>query len=108
MSDILIRGMEMPTGCASCHFANFRIDSPVHYCKWLMRPFVRMTERLKDCPLVELPEHGDLIDKEKLYDLVKQRGRNWAGEWCDSECHITGNDIKNSPVIIPSNKEETD
>lgn len=53
---------------------------------------------------IELPEHGNLIDQNELYELVKQRGKNWVGEWCDFECHINGNDIKNAPIIVPSNK----
>ena len=66
MADILIRGMEMPTGCASCDFAIYHADSAYHYCFWLKKVFIKPDARLKDCPLNELPPHGDLIDRDAL------------------------------------------
>lgn len=71
MADILIRGMEMPTDCGKCFVGDRTICAD-------------------GCPLVELPPHGDLIDRDALpQDRV---------EW---------EDIVNAPVVIPSNKEET-
>lgn len=110
MADILIRGMDMPQHCFNC---STKIDPNNRRCNIDGHVFVETLSKLtcrrdEKCPLAELPPHGDLIDKEKLYDLVKQRGRNWAGEWCDFECHITGNDLKNAPVVIPSNNERSE
>lgn len=99
MPDLLIRGMQMPTQDTLLHI---HADG-----RAVFYPFC-VLDKVTEYEAVELPPHGDLIDKEKLYDLVKQRGRNWAGEFCDFECHITGNDIQNAPVIIPASKEDAE
>ena len=58
---VYIKGMEMPTGCSGCP-----IDSDI--CTlWQELP----PERLRDtrpakCPLVPVPPHGDLIDRDAL------------------------------------------
>ena len=56
---ILIRGMEMPRVCAECF-----MDPP---CSKALSGDIRVwEERLPDCPLVEIPPHGDLVDRDKL------------------------------------------
>lgn len=72
--DILIKGLEMPKSCYSevysengyCPFHCFDYHGGSHCtisdCKCLK------TRRPKDCPLIPVPEHGDLIDKQKLLD----------------------------------------
>lgn len=98
MPDILIRGMEMPITCSQC---------PLCYdymmCSLRDGRFSHMGEsfdccemRLADCPLVELPPHGDLIDMDKiryteLYGGVEVTTANW---------------IDSLPVIVPAEREE--
>lgn len=96
MPDILIRGNTLPKGEGSELCIRIQPDGTI-----LNHVGIHLRERA-----IELPAHGDLIDRNELYELVKQRGKNWAGEWCDFECHITGNDIKNAPVIVPASEEE--
>ena len=56
---VLIRGMEMPRVCAECF-----MDPP---CSKALSGDIRAwEERLPDCPLVEIPPHGDLVDRDKL------------------------------------------
>lgn len=50
---ILIKGMEMPTGCLSCGFCNPFVDEP--YCRRLMRRTPKVS-RLDGCPLIEIPD----------------------------------------------------
>ena len=96
MPDILIRGMEMPKTCSQC---------PLCYdymmCSLREGRFSHMGEsfdccemRLADCPLVELPPHGDLIDMDKiryteLYGGVEVTTANW---------------IDSLPVIVPAER----
>ncbi len=50
MSDLLIKGMEMPKNCHEC-------------------PFLYVTsicDGFKDCPIVTVPPHGRLIDADEL------------------------------------------
>ena len=80
MPDILIRGMELPK------------NEPLRI---VLNPngqlFVDHGVTFTEYEAVELPEHGDLIDRDAL---PKERV-----EW---------EDIVNAPVVIPSNKEETE
>ena len=80
MAEILIKGMEMPKTCADCRFA---IDSygSLTECKCAVLGFgiykymTRGTklERHDDCPLVALPEHSDLIDRDELLTDLADR-----------------------------------
>ena len=87
MADILIR-MEMPESCEGCPI----YDSDYGICNFLSVYYQEDNEgRINGCPLHELPEHGCLIDRDALpQDRV---------EW---------DDVVNAPVIVPSNKEETE
>lgn len=81
---ILIRGMKMPSCCIFCPVSN-------SFGCGLSNPPIIMTqeEMLADrpdwCPLVPVPPHGDLIDRDAL-----PTGRV---EW---------EDIVNAPTIIPA------
>lgn len=60
MSGVYIKGMEMPTSCAKCRlFGEYGCPfvGPVGYA---------LTEgrRNEDCPLIPVPDHGDLIDRD--------------------------------------------
>lgn len=68
---ILIKGMKMPTSCLSCDFCNPFTDTP--YCRRLMK-ITPISTRLDDCPLVELPPHGRLIDADALIVDLMDRG----------------------------------
>lgn len=61
---VLIKGMEMPRKCIRC---------PVNvYGRCLVNDDKDVSKatadavRDKDCPLVPIPEHGDLIDRDKI------------------------------------------
>lgn len=99
MPDILIR-MEMPTGCASCDFAIYKADSAYHYCFWLKKVFIKPDARLKDCPLVELPAHGELIDvrelRKKAYPFPCAIGVEYA---------VPLRALEDAPVIVPASEE---
>ena len=56
---ILIKGMKMPKNCDVC----FMHDS----CEYSMP----VGKRLSECPLIELPPHGRLIDADEL--IAKQQ-----------------------------------
>ena len=75
---VYIKGMEMPSGCASCDFANYLRDGEP-YCRRLMRR-VPAARRLPDCPLVPVPPHGRLIDADAFAAEMKKRQEE-AGKW---------------------------
>jgi len=105
---VLIKGMEMPRSCDVC---------PMNYdfcwcmllagCKRVICKdgFDSETMRLPDCPLIPVPDHGDLIDRDTLdADLEKQDMK--TGEW--EAIGFSIYEIENAPTIIPAEppKEE--
>ena len=68
---ILIKGLEMPKNCLECVF--YRRTDPVYdYCcisSTTPKEYVP-----NDCPLVEIPPHGRLIDADAMErNLVKMQ-----------------------------------
>ncbi len=82
MSDILIRGMEMPKDCPFCPMAHWNKFDALTGCNVVPgKKFVPETEseywysdhRPSWCPLVPLPaNHGRLIDADVLSALVEE------------------------------------
>ena len=106
MADILIR-MEMPKHCFNC---STEIDPDNRKCNIDGHVFEETLSKLtcrrdENCPLHELPPHGDLLDRDKiLFD---------AAEVCEGcgDYAVFGyshEQIENAPVIIPADKEETE
>ena len=65
---VLIKGMKMPTSCSEC-----ALNYDCFKCIVTETPFFDHehnfddeTTRLNNCPLIEIPLHGRLIDADKL------------------------------------------
>lgn len=60
---VLIKGMEMPKSCGYC---------PLKYCTMegdecmFNARFTVYQKRPDDCPLIPVPDHGELIDRDEL------------------------------------------
>ena len=69
---ILIKGMEMPNGCFYCNFRR-KIDPDNIMCLVNREVFEETfagsieTRRNGNCPLIELPPHGRLIDADDFF-----------------------------------------
>lgn len=104
MADILIRNWRVPKGCGVCP-----LNTGAFYCAGLRRYVIEEEHvwmgsnyrRLKDCPLHELPEHGDLIDRGKIKFTC-------AGTTPEDLDYARRYVIDRMPVIVPSNKGETE
>lgn len=75
MSSVLIKGMEMPENCFECPCC--RHDSvdgiKAEQCNLTLdvfdaNYFERWNSRAQNCPLIELPPHGRLIDADAIQD----------------------------------------
>ena len=68
MMGVLIKGIDMPTdGCRSCMFVNRKWHGDI--CPFLKKEVTGNVERggfQTDCPLVPVPPHGDLIERNAL------------------------------------------
>lgn len=78
---ILIKGMEMPKSCSACPMCD-RMDWLCHatrrwldddeYWTWYVYPEGDTDDSKPcNCPLVEVPPHGDLIDVDALLDMIE-------------------------------------
>lgn len=103
MPDILIR-MDMPQHCFNC---STKIDPDNRRCNIDGHIFEKTLSKLTcrrddDCPLYELPEHGDLIDKNELrkwsYEVKTNRGKY--------QRVINVVNIPDLPVIVPASEED--
>ena len=75
---VLIRGMQIPSECSVCPMIQYGVFSGNTWCTLcsinkavLAMDFkaIQFEGRHKDCPLVDLGSHGDLIDRNEF--LVK-------------------------------------
>lgn len=102
---VYIKGMEMPRSCQSCFANEYQVciftDSNA-----------AINEKLPDCPLVPVPEHGRLIDADALmlaiqeyideYSEIDEQGLH-NEKWCAMKEATMS--IEDTPTIIPADKE---
>lgn len=74
MADLLIKGMDMPTNCFNC---STKINLDERRCNYDGHIFEETlskitTRRDENCPLVEVPAHGRLIDAGELKELFME------------------------------------
>lgn len=71
---VLIKGMEMPTNCRKCSLYLQSMDSERNVyenCAVTAKSYNwGLTTRPLDCPLVEIPPHGRLIDADALINAI--------------------------------------
>ena len=104
---ILIKGMEMPPNCCQCP-VNMEICKRGY--KYLLEHPELYDKRANDCPLVPVPEHGRLIDADRLRHShcaeCTLYPDNCLGDECDWDSIFH---IDHAPTIIPADpadKEE--
>lgn len=107
MPDILIRGVEMPKTCAICKIRSCNSYCPLNIeIKFFFDPsntgFDFCTGRHSDCPLVELPPHGDLVDVNTAYDKIAERETSY---YMDMDGVDAG--LQATPIIVPASEEAT-
>lgn len=98
---ILIKGMEMPKeGCKDCPFA--KRGRIFDICPFLKREVNGNVERggnLSDCPLIELPDHGRLVDADEV--IAESRCGDY---WWETEEEVP-KILNEIPTIIPAEKK---
>lgn len=101
---VLIPGMEMPECCQDCTFCDFETDyedGGYYVCHAIPKQIIpSSSERQEDCPLIPVPEHGDLIDRDKLEKDIE---RYIGGEESRSRFHHW---VQVQSVVIPREKGE--
>ena len=94
--------MEMPTSCGYCPLRHEARDGDECY---LGASLTEYQKRPDDCPLVHVPEHGRLVDADRL---LSERMKRMYYHLPNGDTAIPIIDVENAPTIIPeSAKEET-
>lgn len=113
MSDVLIKGMDMPIGCGWSTENAYGFAKCPFYERCLEKG-IRLTResRPKDCPLVELKPHGRLIWEAHLASLIISNIERLddADEYTDEEKELVRNVYKSclyklsvTPTILEAN-----
>lgn len=116
---VYIPGMELPKSCFTCPFRR-KVDPDNIMCIVTREVFEETfagtieTRSRGNCPLIPVPEHGDLIDRDALMKILSKvidinasiEQRNEATDqerrclwWFEQQIGI-------APTIIPSDKGE--
>ena len=105
---ILIKGMEMPKNCFLCPLSVLQGERL--FCEQTKGEVVR-AKIDSDCPLVEIPPHGRLIDADALtegllehLDALDGLDRSEMAQRDGLSCAI--GDVANAPTIIESEGED--
>ena len=101
---ILIRDMEMPKSCLECRLYNDPWCMAKNRNQWRTaynRP--PKVERQNDCPLIEVPPHGKLIDADALKNSLAfaENTAKWAVPALRAVLMV----IDEMPTIIPPESE---
>lgn len=97
---VYIPGMEMPKCCAEC--VALHDDGNSLTCLITHEPrgymFPDTEERMSNCPLIPVPEHGRLIDESMI---------PWCVDWYAGRkrYYTTPKNIEHLPTIIPASEE---
>ena len=77
---ILIKNMVMPKNCYECRFGKEKQFDFGIVCTLLNGTTLDTTSRPKGiCPLIELPAHGDLIDRDSVLEILSDKNAAWDG-----------------------------
>lgn len=115
---VLIKGIEMPKDCLHCCFASgcsycegyndhcvFEPDDITTYWDFDNGVF---PELIPDwCPLVPVPPHGDLVDKQQMAETNEQHYKIFEGEpEADYARKVVLRMLDQAPTIIPADLAE--
>lgn len=125
---IYLPNMEMPTSCGDCPLGGSLSCQLLPGVPALWREYtnaIREDRRHSDCPLIPVPPHGDLIDREKLYEQTA----NWEAQALDQTLRYRPEedrdewrwwsavlkersafkfDVADAPTIIPADQPKED
>lgn len=104
---VYIKGMEMPKSCAFCPMFDdvytHLSDDDEYVCKLgvNLNYYQYAGYEPKDCPLVFVPPHGQLIDADAL-DYTMLYKENWMRGTGVEAPAVWKSDIDSAPTIIPA------
>lgn len=112
---ILIKGAKVPSGCRMCEYKEWIVEVRSWICpfrhKFVSNSVLKGGKRYSDCPLVEIPPHGDLIDRDKLKNDIPETDAD-CFENC-RDCTLLHQEdvwdiIDDVPTVIESEEQENE
>ena len=100
MSGVYISGIEKPK---SCLFCELRSDGgpDFSYCIINKKMLKNLASISQSCPLIEVPDHGRLIDADELFKEFERKG------WYDNADRDKAEDVLlDATTIIPAEDGE--
>lgn len=95
---ILVKGVKMPRCCEVCPFNYDYYRCEALGDKFDDREEIDMeTQRLPDCPLVEMPSRADVVEVVRCKDckyLKPFTSQYGSGQFCECPCSFGGQGIK--------------
>ena len=105
MSGIYIKGMEMPKSCRDCYLKMNCDDCEGWECVCLpLRQEIGYSDdlladkRRDDCNLIPVPDHGRLVDGDKIVEGCKDK----EGRYVSQFAAAVGETVESAPTIIPA------
>lgn len=90
---IYIRGMEMPKTCSKC-----KLKDSLDCERWKRVRSIEL-DKHRDCPLVRVPPHGDLVERKAVEELAQ------FVQSIDDDKIIWLSDLDDAPTIISASEE---
>ena len=106
MSGVYIKDMKMPARCKECRFAGLGgLRGELNVCWFTGRSQSTLSqERMRKCPLIAVPEHGDLIDRDKILLCARPIENFDVSNTLGGVYGV----IKGAKTVIEADKEEED
>ena len=84
---VIVKGMEMPKNCQEC---GLYIEGACYAKGYRDYRSIMDTAKPDDCPLIELPPHGRLIDVDVLKQSAHLDGqlKTYIDTWIDSHATV--------------------
>lgn len=110
MSGIYIHGAQFPSNCRECKLCKPYGCVGDCYCMWLGEYFTNNVkppykERPDECPLIPVPDHGRLIDADKIgltdFEIIMCQQGNPHKNALESLLEK----LEKAPTVIPTDKE---
>ena len=103
---VLVKGMEMPKSCFYCPFRK-KVNPDDYVCMALNKEFEEtfsliVGKRHDDCPLIEVPPHGRLIDA----DAINHEDEIWKKKCIPPQVVYNAWVVAGEmPTVIPADKD---
>ena len=100
MSEYIFKANFKIDNCLTCPVSNIVMNCPCFTGQAYATDFC--DSKHPNCPLKELPQHGDLIDRRKLW-----KDTEGLGEYCHDRDFISLCDaIADAPTILEASKQD--